>query len=412
VERLARINKLFPHEEQNNEKLQELFDAAGFMPEYGRSAAAPRRAAAPPTAGAIAPPSAPQEAPSETTVDNLARVSEITRNIYRQGNVKSVLFTAVNEVGRHWGVSRCVAAMCIPGKPPSAALEYCAPQVKPSDIQAIVKLIGTLQALAVERGVLHLPHAPAAPDLAPVQELLAALDIQSLLAVPLLDGEAHVGILILEQCATRQWHTADITLLRGIADQVTQAFHSARLRSLVRTLAVTEEKSGLLKRSSYIDVLTSEIRRAWQQKSPATLLLLNFGKASALVKDCGEPAVNEMMLNVGQVLCSHVRQSDTAVRYDLTTVALFLSDTTEKNALLAADKMRRVLAGVHVPGTDQSVPVNAGIAEAVIAENYDPVDIVTELINRAAFALEIAEAEGGNKTHALAPQSQLAVAGQ
>ena len=54
----------------------------------------------------------------------------------------------------------------------------------------------------------------------------------------------------------------------------------------------------------------------------------------------------------------------------------------------------------------------AGIAEAVIAENYDPVDIVTELINRAAFALEIAEAEGGNKTHALAPQSQLAVAGQ
>ena len=60
----------------------------------------------------------------ENGVDNIARVTEITRNIYRQANVKAVLFAAVNDVGRHWNASRCVAGLCTPGKPPQAEGPY------------------------------------------------------------------------------------------------------------------------------------------------------------------------------------------------------------------------------------------------------------------------------------------------
>ena len=95
-------------------------------------------------------------------MDNIAKVTEITRNIYRQANVKGVLFATVNDVGRHWNASRCVAGLCSPGKPPSAALEYCAPGVKQSDVMAIVKLIGVLQAMAVTRGPVILPQAEGA----------------------------------------------------------------------------------------------------------------------------------------------------------------------------------------------------------------------------------------------------------
>jgi hypothetical protein len=47
--------------------------------------------------------------------------------------------------------------------------------------------------------------------------------------------------------------------------------------------------------------------------------------------------------------------------------------------------------------------VDAGIAECVVQPNFDPIDIVTEVINRAESALALARVEGGNKTHALAP---------
>ncbi len=420
VERLERANKLFPHEEDRNEKLRNLYNNSGFMPKYeGGAAPPPPAAAAPARPGAPAAPTstpgmpayqpAASAAADESAVDNIAKVTEITRNIYRQANVKGVLFAAVNDVGRHWGASRCVAGLCAPGKPPSAALEYCAPGIKQSDVMAIVKLIGTLQALAVAQGPVVLPQAQAAPELIPVKQFVDALAIQSILAVPLVDGDEHAGVLFLEQCGTpREWRQNDIFVLKTIADQMVLAVNNAKLRSLMKTLAVTDEKSGLLKRSSYLQVLLSEVRRAQQQNSTSTLMLLHFGKASTTAKEIGEQAIESMMQQIGQVVCSNIRQNDVAVRYQLTTIALVLADTSDKNAFFVVDKMRKVLAGTKFPGTDRAVPITVGIAEAVMKADFDPVDIVTEVINRAESALEAARAEGGNKAQSLAPVLEVA----
>ena len=107
LERLERVSKLFPREEQKNEKLRHLYISAGFTPVYEAADAAARAAAAQirrrrrKPLPAHAPP-APPATYEENAVDNFARVTEITRNIYRQANVKSVLFTAVNDIGRHY----------------------------------------------------------------------------------------------------------------------------------------------------------------------------------------------------------------------------------------------------------------------------------------------------------------------
>ena len=403
LERLQRVNKLFPYEEEKNQKLQQLFLASGFSPDY-KGVPRPAGMPAPVRKPAAEPPVPLPAGGDEQSVDNIARVNEITRNIYRQANVKNVLFTTVNEVGRHWQVSRCIAGLCALGKPPSAALEYCAPNVKQSEVMAIVKLIAAVLPLAEQRGVVSLAEADSSAELAGIPEVVASLDIRSLLAVPLVDGERIAGILLLEQCgASRRWREAEVMVLKTIADQVVQALQNARLRSLVRNLAVTDERSGLLKRSSYLDLLLSEVRRAQQQKSMLTVMLFYFGKTSALVKECGEAAVRDMMLQVGQIMASSLRQTDTGVRYDLTTVALILGDTNAKNAFFVVEKMRKALASVKIPGTDRELTMAAGIAEAAFQHNFDPVDIVTEVINRAESALEIALAEGGNKAHSIAP---------
>jgi diguanylate cyclase (GGDEF)-like protein len=435
VERLERVSKLFPHEEDKNEKLRGLYMSAGFMPKYadGSSSAAagapntvqvqmrtvPTPAAgiaSQPTVMFTSPAARPAPTPSsgtpavdENDVNNIARVTEITRNIYRQANVKGVLFAAVNDIGRHWNASRCVAGLCTPGKPPSAALEYCAPGIKQSDVMAIVKLIGTMQQLAVAQGTVSIQNARGAFELNAIRPFVESLQVESLLAVPLVDGEDHQGILILEQCgAPRVWRPTDALVLKTIADQMVLAVNNSKLRNLMKTLAVTDEKSGLLKRASYVDVLLSETRRALEQNSTASVMLLHFGKASALVKEIGENAVETMMQQIGQVVCSHVRQNDVAVRYELTTIAVVLADTNDKNAFFVVDKLRKVLAATKVPGKDRPVPMTVGIAEAVMQSKFDPIDIVTEVINRAEHALEAAKAEGPNKAQSVAPMLEAA----
>jgi diguanylate cyclase (GGDEF)-like protein len=362
-----------------------------------------------------APPAYAQQMPAmsheENAVDNFGRVTEITRNIYRQSTVKGVLFTAVNDVGRHYNASRCIAGLCSPGKPPSAALEYCSPGIKQSDVQHIVKLLAAVQASAIQGGIVSIDNAVGSPELASVKDSIQALGIKSVLAVPLLDtsSDEHVGILMLEQCdQPRQWRQTDAVVLKTIADQMVLAVNNAKLRSLMKNLAVTDEKSGLLKRSSYLDVLLSETKRAISQNSTASVLLLHFGKASAMVKEFGEPAVESMMQQLGQNICSQLRQNDVAVRYELTTIALILPDTTDKNAFFVVEKMRKALAGVKIANSSRALTIAVGIAEAVLLQQYDPIDIVTEVINRVESALESAQAEGPNSAKSLAPQFQTA----
>jgi hypothetical protein len=68
--------------------------------------------------------------------------------------------------------------------------------------------------------------------------------------------------------------------------------------------------------------------------------------------------------------------------------------------------MRKVLTPIKIPGAERTPPISAGIAEAVLQERFDAVDMVTEVINRVESALEIARTEGGNKAHSLAPVVQ------
>jgi len=416
MERMERIQKLFPREEEQNDKLRRLYVSAGISPQYKdrRAPVQPPAAApvkpAPPAVPAApvasAPPASPEPATAEgsDSIGDFTRITEITRNIYRQSNVKGVLFASANDVGRHWDASRCIASLCSPGKPPSAALEYCAPGVKQSDVMSIVRLIGALQALVVQRGPLAIEDVRKIPELGAIKEHIDALELKSALAAPLMDGDEHVGIIILEQIdKKRQWRPPDLVILKTIADQMVLAVNNAKLRSLMKTLAVTDEKSGLLKRASYIDVVTAEVKRSLQQNQSMTVMLLKFGKAGALIREFGESAVESMMQNVGQSVCANIRQTDTAIRYDKISIALVLGDTKDANAFFVVEKIRKVIADTKVPGTERPVTMAAGIAGGVIHKEYDPVDIVTEVINRAEHALDKATAESPNGAHTEPP---------
>jgi diguanylate cyclase (GGDEF)-like protein len=402
IERLQRIQELYPREEERNEDLQRLYIAAGMSPRRGGAAAnaAPQQAsqsASPTQPQSAVPPPAAMQATETTDVSNLTRVAEITRKLYHQNNADAVLRTAVNEIATHWRVTRCIAAMRRPGLPPTAMQEATSEGIAPGSPASLASIAALVQDLTMSRGSLLITDAMVSPELQPAKQAVAELGVASLLALPLADGEEPVGILLLAHNSVRGWHSSDMVVLKTLCDQAVIALNNAGLRRLVKNLSVTDEKSGLLKRASYLDLLQAETRRAMQQGSALTILLAQFGKGSAMVKEYGEAAVQRMMEQVGHLFASNIRTNDLAFRYGTTTIAIILGETAEKEALLAVEKLRKLLAEVKLPGKDQSINFSAGLAEAVIRQQYDAVDIVTEVINRAEQGLESALAQGLGK---------------
>jgi tetratricopeptide (TPR) repeat protein/GGDEF domain-containing protein len=396
IERLQRIQELFPREEERNQDLQQLYLAAGLNPQHAEVVPAHSPSASKPAAKpspAAPSPSAQGQPPAESAdVNSFTKAAEITRKLYRQTNADAVMSTAVNEIGAQWKLTRCIIAMRKPGMAPSAIKEFLGEGIKRGEAKTLNQLVTFVQDVVVSLGTLSLPHAATAPELEEIRESVRELGIASLLALPLSDGEDQVGVLLLVQSTVRSWHSGDIVVLKTISEQIVIALNNAGLRRLVKSLSVTDEQSGLLKRASYLDLLMAETRRAVQQSTPVTVALMQFGKSAGMVKEHGETAVEAAMQKIGQVFAANIRQNDLAFRYEMTTIALVLGETAEKEGLLAVEKLRKLLADVKL--SDEILPFSAGLAEAVIRQQFDPVDIVTEVINRADMALDVAVAQG------------------
>ena len=405
VERLQRIQELFPREEERNEDLQRLYLSAGVTPRYAGSAALPPVAVTPVAAAATVPAAVPDPA---TDVRSFTRVAEISRKLYHQGTAPAVLSTAMREIGTHWEATRCIAAMGKAGSPPTTVEEFCGEGSKKAGTPAIAELVGCLYTAIDGHEPLAIEDAPNAAALQAARKAVTDLGAASVLAIPLSDGEEIVGMLVLVHNRARVWQQGDMVVLKTLADQMVIALNNAGLRRLVKNLSVTDEKSGLLKRASYIDLLLAESKRAIQNASALSVLLLQFGKSAAMIKEYGEADVQSVMQKSGQVIAANIRSNDLAFRYDTTTIAILLGETAEKEGMLAIEKLRKIVAEVRFAAKGDAAQgaaaqFSAGLVEAVIRTEYDPVDVVTEVINRAEHALGQAIAQGPGKVVALGP---------
>jgi diguanylate cyclase (GGDEF)-like protein len=393
LERLQRIQQLFPHEEDRNPELAQLYATAGLTPQY---VGAPAPAGTPVSARTVAESMAPVS--FESDMSGFTRVSEITKKLNRENSAEGVLNTMAVEIGTQWALDRCVAALRKPGSGVSAIKEFAAGG-SPAKSDALDKLVCGIHDVVAAHGNLVCTDMTSSPELKGLAPLGAAIGVKSCVALPLGEG-GELGLLLLLSSTPRSWAPNDVIIFKMIADQAGIALNNAGLRRLVKNLSVTDESSGLLKRASYLDLLLGEVRRAKQQNCPLSVMLMRFGERAALAKEQGEAAAESMMQRLGQVVAANVRQNDLAFRYSANAIAIVLGETGEKEALLVAEKMRRVMVSA-VPEKQLASQFNAGIAEAVIRQEFEPVDIVTELINRVERSLEKSVAEGPGKSTAM-----------
>jgi diguanylate cyclase (GGDEF)-like protein len=406
LERLQRIQQLFPHEEDRNSDLRQLYVTAGMTPQYSSGSSGATTSVAP-------GPSSSAAGFSSVAAENLdmasfARVPDITRKLNQQNTADGVLNAAASEIGTQWKLSRCMVALRKPGLVTSTAKQFAGAGTQAADSEVVEQVVSTLHDLAISRGALAYSDTSAAPELQGLTQQLSALNARSLLALPLMDGNDHLGVMLLIESTSRAWAPNDVIVFKMIAEQVAIALNNAGLRRLVKNLSVTDENSGLLKRASYIDLLMGEVRRAAQQATPVTVLIMRFAERATVAKEQGEAAADSLMQRLGQLVAANVRQNDLAFRYAGNAIAIILGETGENEALRVVEKMRRLIT-TAIGEKQIAASFNAGAAEAVVRQQFDAVDIVTEVINRAERALEKAVAEGPGKA-AIVPSALSAAA--
>jgi diguanylate cyclase (GGDEF)-like protein len=398
LERLQKIAAMFPGEEDRYPRLRNLYQLANWWPQGAPKAKSPE----PTSAEHVSPPDQVTE-PSTSgmagktgtytaeTLRDLAKISEINQKIFRQQTPRAMLNTAVNEVGSYLRAARALAVVGAPGRPPELAAEFCSQGLRAAPGAQVVFLLAHMEkAQPDELGGLMVDATEGS--------ILTELGLATALGVIITDKETQTaaGMLIVASAAPRKWRANEAYFLQAIGDQMLMSVSHTRLRSLVRRMGVSDERSGLLSRSSYQSCLLTEADRSRTQGTPLALAILQIDRGAEILRQHGESPVERFLEQLARSLQPIVRQNDVAVKYSSWSLAFILPDTTLAGAQNLADKLRRAASGVRPPWDSTQITLSAGIVEAVAKPDYESEDIVTDLINRAEFSAEEARKQGGD----------------
>ena len=390
VERLERIAELFPGQEDSNERLRALYERANWWPKGAPRKAAPSAAKPAPVEAAPAPPPAPAPSPADTHRD-LAAIAEINRLMYRQQTPRELVAGTAAEIGKYLRVARCLIAVGAEGEAPQLTGEYFAPGTVPIGTARIP----SITSLATKAA----PDALGGIELnASTTPALRELNLESALAVALTDKESQgpAGVLLVGDANARKWKPNESFFLQAVGDQLVMSVNHTRLRSLVRSLAVADEKTGLLSRGAYIDCLLVESNRARTQGTPVSLVIVQIDRGGELLREHGDAAVEQYVEQLARALSSAVRQTDIAVKYTAWSLVFVLPNTSLENARALAEKLRQVAGTVTPPWGEADLTASAIVAEASSRPGDETEDRVTEWINRAEAGLDEARQRGGN----------------
>jgi diguanylate cyclase (GGDEF)-like protein len=410
LDRLQKIGVMFPGEEKRNARLSNLYQLANWWPPGAHrqqpvaGVAGTGAGPAPPApTTVVAPvPQAESQGAGKTgvytaeTLRDLSKISEVNQKIFRQQTPRAMLNTAVNEVGTYLHATRSLAVVGPAGRPPELTAEFCATEVKPATTAQVVLLLALMEkAEPDELGGLMVESSDGS--------ILAELGLESALGVMITDKETQVpaGMLIVGHARRHKWRPNEAYFLQAIGDQMLMSVSHTRLRSLVRRMGVSDERTGLLSRSSYQSCLLTEADRARTQGTPLALAILQIDRGSDILRQQGESPMERFVEQLARSLQTMLRQNDVAVKYTSWSLAFILPDTTLEGAQHLADKLLRAASGLRPPWNATQITLSAGIVEAAAKPEYDSEDIVTDLINRAEFSVDEARKRGGGTVIAL-----------
>jgi diguanylate cyclase (GGDEF)-like protein len=391
IERLQKIASMFPGEEERNPRLQSLYQAANWFPKTTAKPESAGRSAVPVVEAQPTPPTGRTGTYTADTLRDLTKISEINQKTFRQQTPRAMLNTTVTEVGTYMKAARTLAVIGAPGHPPELAAEYCSQGLKPAPGSQIVLLLAQMEkAVPDELGGMVVDAADGS--------ILGDLGLATALGVTITDKETQqaAGMLIVAYASPHKWKPNETYFLQAIGDQMMMSVSHTRLRSLVRRMGVSDDRTGLLGRSSYVGCLLNETDRARTQGTPLSLAILQIDRGSEMLRQQGEAPLEKFLEQLARSLQPMVRQNDMAVKYTSWALAFILPDTTASGAENLVEKLRRAASGVRPPWDSTQVTLSAGIVEAATRQDYESEDIVTDLINRAEFTIEEARKKGGD----------------
>ncbi|QEG36887.1 diguanylate cyclase domain-containing protein [Bythopirellula goksoeyrii] len=192
--------------------------------------------------------------------------------------------------------------------------------------------------------------------------------------------------------ALRQIMTANTKLQERLEDAESKIQSQAEELKSTQSQAKLDSLTQLSNRGAFDEALAKGIEEFRQQGRPTSLLFFDVDHFKKFNDSHGHLAGDEVLRQVAATLKKNAKASDLPCRYGGEEFALIMSNTTLKNACIAAERVRKAIEATKISFEGKSLSVTASIGVAETTE----LDDSASLMRRSDEATYGAKSAGRN----------------
>ncbi len=195
-----------------------------------------------------------------------------------------------------------------------------------------------------------------------VRERFAVLGVASFAAVPLLYGEAAVGVLAALGAKPAAFTDDDVDTLRLLAQIIAIALHRAYTYPRPRFDNHYDALTGLANRRAFDDRIQAELARNKRYGHSFSLATLKLDGLETATDRFGQAAADEILRSVATILKTHTRAIDACFRLAADELAIVMPGTSLEGAQILVERCRAHI--VEVAHCDNTIAPSFGVVAA------------------------------------------------
>jgi len=216
------------------------------------------------------------------------------------------------------------------------------------------------------------------------------------LCAPMVTQDRTIGAISLGGLLRRPKNERN--MLKMVADLGSIAIQNSMLFSMIRESANRDGLTGLFNKRYFMANLAEAILHAEKNHQNLSLFIFDIDHFKTYNDTNGHLAGDEALKITGRILSESVREGDLAARYGGEEFVVILPDTSKKNALAAAQKIRKTVEEYDYPHEGSQPSGKVTISGGVATYPYDARN-TGDIIRCADDALYRGKKEGRNRVY-------------